>query len=142
MRLVAGLDGALAGARAPHAVCVVVGVVGVNLIFFLVVVVLVVGGDGVFDAVGEAVAVQRLGHVLVFGDRCQEALVVVFARRDWALLGALVQVSEHMRLEVLEDATTLWEGAQTLLPGLVVELVAAATTLAAGARMLRVEGSI
>ena len=70
-----------------------------------------------------------------------EALVVVFASGDGALLGPLVLVGKHVCLQILENATALWERAHALFSGLVVEFVAACA-LAAGARVLRVERGI
>jgi len=46
-----------------------------------------------------------------------------------------------MGLEILEDTSAFWQRAEALLPCLVIELVAAGT-LAASARVLRVDGSI
>lgn len=57
----------------------------------------------------------------------REALDVVLACRDWALLGPLVLVGEHVCLEVLEDTATLGKWAKTLLARLIVQLVAAPT---------------
>jgi hypothetical protein len=68
-----------------------------------------------------------------------EALDVVFACGDWAFLGPLVLVCEHVCLQVLEDASAFGKRAKTLLSALVVQSVAA-TTLAACTRVLRMKG--
>jgi hypothetical protein len=70
-----------------------------------------------------------------------EPFVVVFASSDGALLWSLGLVGKHVRLQILEDTPTFGEGAEALFASLVIELVAA-SALAAGARMLRVKGSI
>lgn len=67
-----------------------------------------------------------------------EALEVVFAGDDGALFGALRLVSEHVRLQVLEDAATLWNRAETLLHCLLVELEATTASTAVG--MPRLDG--
>lgn len=67
-----------------------------------------------------------------------EAFDVVFACCDWALLGSLVLVSKHVCLEVLEDASTLWQRTETFLASFIVQFIAA-TALAACAGMLRVQ---
>ena len=64
-----------------------------------------------------------------------ETLCVIFTSSNRALLRPLVLVGEHVRLQVLEHSTAFWKWAHSLLPGLVIELVAAGT-LAAGTRVL------
>lgn len=59
-----------------------------------------------------------------------EALDVVFAGRDRALLWPFVLVGKHVCLQVLEHASALGEWAETLLACLIVQLVTT-TTLAA-----------
>lgn len=59
-----------------------------------------------------------------------KALGVVLAGGDGALLGPLVLVGEHVRLEVLEDTAALWKWAQALLARLVIHTTAAATLAA------------
>ena len=69
----------------------------------------------------------------------REALDVILARCDRTLFWSLILVSEHVCLEILENTSTLRQRAETLVARLVVHLEAAAA-LAAGSRMLRVEG--
>lgn len=59
-----------------------------------------------------------------------EALDVVFAGSDWALLWPLVLVGKHVCLQVFEDTSTLGKWAKTLLTCLIIQLIAA-TALAA-----------
>jgi hypothetical protein len=64
-----------------------------------------------------------------------KSLDMILASRYWALLWPLVLVSEHVCLEVLEDASALREWALPLLERLIIE-IEAATTLATGARVM------
>lgn len=65
----------------------------------------------------------------------RETLDVVLASSDRALLRPLSPMSEHVCLEVLEDAATLWQWAKAFLACLVVQL-SAASALAACAGSL------
>ena len=69
------LETSFAGARAAHAVGVVVCIVSVKLLLRGVIIVIVVSGDCVLDAVRKPIAIERVGHVHIFGDGGEEALV-------------------------------------------------------------------
>lgn len=56
-----------------------------------------------------------------------KSLEVVLAGCDRALLWSLILMSEHMCLQVLEYASTFWDGAKTLVSTLVVKVIAAST---------------
>jgi hypothetical protein len=66
---------------------------------------------------GALVVGQGVPVLVVFS---REALDVVFARSDRALLRSLSTVSEHVCLQVLEDTATLGKWAKTLLARLIV----------------------
>lgn len=85
-----------------------------------------------------ALVVSESVPVLVVLPR--ESLDVVLAGGDWALLRALVLVCEHVGLQVLEHASTFWQGTHALLHRLVIQVVAASTaTASACAGVVRVQ---
>jgi hypothetical protein len=57
-----------------------------------------------------------------------ETLDVVVAGLDWALFWALILVSEHMRLQILENFSALWICAAALLTLFLAAVVAILTT--------------
>jgi hypothetical protein len=59
-----------------------------------------------------------------------EPFEMVFAGCDWALLRPFILVGEHVGFEILEDASTFWQRAETLRSAFLVNVVAT-TTLAA-----------
>lgn len=77
---------------------------------------------------GPLVVSQGVSVLVVFAG---EALDVVFARHNGALLRSLGLVREHVGLEVLEDSATVWMGAAALLLALLISL---------GSAMLRPAG--
>ena len=85
---------------------------------------------------GTLVVCKGVSVLVVFP---RETLYMVLAGGDGALLWPFVLVSEHVRLQVLEDTATLGKRAEPLLARLVIQLVAA-STLATSTRVLRVKG--
>ena len=59
---------ALARARAPRSVRVIVMIVIINLFVLVIFLVVIVAGNGVLDALGQTITVKGLGDVLVLGD--------------------------------------------------------------------------
>jgi hypothetical protein len=55
-----------------------------------------------------------------------KALGVIFAGLDRAFLGSFGLVGQHVRFQVLEDATTFWNGALAFFSGFIIKLKACA----------------
>jgi hypothetical protein len=73
---------------------------------------------------------QGVAILVVFAS---EALGVVLASRDWALLRPFRLVSEHVCLEIFEDAATVRVWATALLVDLIIGFNAAQCGAALGA---------
>src|SRR5690242_5063609 len=92
-------------ARLAAAVGSIVLVVIVNFIVKVILfIVIVVAGDCILDALGEAIAVQGVGDILVLGNGSQEALVDGLARVS------LLNDAQHAVIQMLVEVLRIGEG--------------------------------
>lgn len=70
-----GFDGTLSGSGAAHTIGVIIVVIDINLLLLIFLIVLIVAGYGVLNAVGQTVPVQGVGDILVLGNGGKKPLV-------------------------------------------------------------------
>lgn len=63
-------------------------------------------------------------RMAIFIVLASEAFLVISAGRDWALLGSLWLVGNHMRFQILEWSTAVWMRAAGPFLAIVVEAIA------------------